>query len=109
MGCWLAIVSVSGCASSWDGSIGAVLSQRKSDGHVFMRTVPRDMAGYLGGLREGDELVSIDEKPVERMSAADVAHALRGRVGTKVNLVVVRGTDQLNITVERCPFRPGRK
>ncbi len=108
IGCWIALVSVSGCASSWNGSIGAVLSQQKSDGHVYIRTVPRDMAGYRGGLREGDELVAIDEKPVDRMEAAEVAHALRGRVGTKVNLIVIRGSDRLNITVERGPFRESR-
>ncbi len=66
------------------------------------------MAGYRGGLREGDELVAIDEKPVDRMEAAEVAHALRGRVGTKVNLIVIRGSDRLNITVERGPFRESR-
>ncbi len=67
------------------------------------------MAGYRGGLREGDELVAIDEKPVDRMPPAEVAHTLRGLVGTKVNLVVIRGSDRLNIRVERGPFRESRK
>jgi hypothetical protein len=107
--CWLILASVSGCASSWGGSIGAVLGQRKSDRHVYVRAVPRDMAGYRGGLREGDELVAIDERPVDRMEAAEVTQALRGRVGTKVNLVVVRGSDRLNITIERGPFKEARK
>ncbi len=67
------------------------------------------MAGYRGGLREGDELISIEDRPVEGMSTDEVTHALRGRVGTKINLVVMRGTDRLNIVVERGPFRGSKK
>ncbi len=91
--------------SSWDGSIGATLSRNNNTGRVSFQSVPRSMSGYLAGLRSGDELIAIEDKPVKGMNGAEISKALRGRVGTKVHLVIIRETDQLNITVERGPFR----
>src|SRR5690242_9449913 len=51
----LLIVCALGCASSWKGSVGAVLGKDNRTGRVFVREVPSGMGAARAGLEEGDE------------------------------------------------------
>ena len=97
--------AVIGCASTWTGSVGAVLGKGKIDGRVFVRDAPPDMAAAKAGVRIGDELVAVDGTPVVAMSPADMHRVLAGPVGSKVKLTVDRGGEKLELTVERGPLR----
>jgi C-terminal processing protease CtpA/Prc len=96
-----------GCSSKWTGSVGAVLGKSNQDGRVFVRDVPPDMPAYKAGIREGDELVAIDGKPVGPMSPEDVHQLLQGDVGTNVTLTVMRGSERREVKVERGPLLSG--
>jgi carboxyl-terminal processing protease len=65
------------------------------------------MGAARAGIAEGDEIVAIGGKNVDRMSAQEVHEALAGDVGTKVTLTVRRdgqGSPR-DVVVERGPFK----
>jgi C-terminal processing protease CtpA/Prc len=94
-----------GCAPSV-GSIGAVLGQDRKNGRVTVHEVAPGLGGAKAGLRDGDEIISIDGQDVRDFSPADVAEALRGPVGSEVALTVVRDrTEIVRVKVQRTPFR----
>src|SRR5580692_8465554 len=74
----LACVVVLGCASHWNGSIGAVLAKSNRDGRLYLRDAPPDMSAAKAGMQRGDEVTAIDAKPVLGMSPNDVHGALAG-------------------------------
>lgn len=86
----LCVSSGVACASPWQGSVGAKLGKRNQDGRVFVREVPPDMAAAHAGLQLDDEILAIDGKPVQPMSADEVHAALAGKVGSFVTLSVRR-------------------
>jgi S1-C subfamily serine protease len=103
----LAAVSSSGlgCASKWNGSVGAVLAKNNHDGRLYVREVPDDMQAAKAGVHPGDEVTAIDGKPVHDLSPDDVHKALFGAVGSKVKLTVVRDGQTLSFDIERGPLR----
>ncbi len=62
-----------------------------------------DTPAQRAGIRAGDLIVRIDDKPVKGMSLDDAVKLMRGKVGSKIHLLVVReGQDKpLEITLER--------
>ncbi len=62
------------------------------------------MGAAKAGLEVGDEVVSIEGKPVGAMSPEAVHEALQGKVGTKVRITVVRAKVSLDVVVERGPL-----
>ncbi len=81
---------------------------------VGMIVAPRDthtvvMAPYVGapaynaGLRPGDVIVKVDDKPTDGLSTSEVADLLKGPKGTVVKIVVTREgyNDPLTFTVTR--------
>jgi C-terminal processing protease CtpA/Prc len=96
---------VLGCSSKWTGSVGAVLGKGNQDGRVFVRDVPADMPAYKAGIRQGDELIAIDGKPVGPMSPEQVHQLLQGEVGSSVTLTVLRGKERREVKVERGPLK----
>jgi len=100
----LALLAVWSCTPTWTGSIGANLGQSKADGRLTVRETPPTLAAYRAGLREGDEIVSIDGHDTAGMSATEVHTALSGKVGSRVTVVVRRGDETLRYEVERGPY-----
>src|SRR2546430_1288199 len=78
--------------------------------HASLRTVTRWVAWALGaaGVRVGDELRSVEGESMDGLTAAAAASALRGRPGTRVELVLMRGTTVRTLHLMRAvvPF-PG--
>ena len=85
------------------GSIGAVL--RPVGGVLRVEEAPPGLAGAHGGLQAGDEVTHIDGADVREMSPDEIRRRLRGEVGSRVRLLVVRGDRVEEITIERAPFR----
>jgi C-terminal processing protease CtpA/Prc len=79
-----------------------VLGQQ-TDGRVFLREVPPDLAAAQAGLKEGDELLLIDGRDVRQMTSDQIHSALEGEVGQPVRLTAVRGQRILRVTVTRTP------
>jgi carboxyl-terminal processing protease len=81
-----------------------MLGKDDHSGRLFVREVPPGMAAASAGVRDGDEIVSIDGVPVGQMSAQEVHERLEGKVGTKVVLFIVRDGTTERIEVLRGPL-----
>jgi C-terminal processing protease CtpA/Prc len=86
------------------GTIGALLGQQP-DGRVVVREAPKGLAADRAGVREGDEILTVEGRDVRQMSAAELHKALSGEVGEAVKLTLLRGKEVLRVTVRRTPAR----
>jgi C-terminal processing protease CtpA/Prc len=108
---WLVVVllvgaAALGCASSWKGSVGAVLGKDNRSGRIFVREAPPGLPADRAGIRVDDEIVAIEDAPVQKMSPEEVHAKLSGDVGTKVRLTLRRaGEPTRDVVVERGPLR----
>lgn len=92
-----------GCAPP-RGTIGAVLAQQ-SDGKLYVREVPADLAADKSGLQSGDQILLIEGMDVRGLPPERVHELLSGDVGQPVKLTVVRGEEVLRVTVKRTPAK----
>lgn len=104
---WLAcaLAFAFGCASTWTGSVGAVLAKDNKDGRVFVREAPSDMPAASAGVQVDDEVMAVDGKVARDMSPEDLHQSLSGKVGTKVRLLVRHGGETREVLVERGPLK----
>lgn len=96
-----------GCAAE-RGTIGAMLAQR-SDGTLFVHSVPPRLAAERAGLRPGDQLLLIDGMDVRMLDDQALVRTLNGEVGSPVRLTVIRGEEVLRVTVKRTAAPPKRR
>ena len=65
------------------------------DGFIKIIAPIDDTPAQRAGLQPGDLIVRIDNRPVKGMSLEDAVHLMRGKVGTTIELSILRtGTDQ---------------
>ena len=100
---WL--VGVLGCLEPWAGGIHAVLRYRGATQTVVVEEAPSGGASARAGLRVGDQVVSIDGVAVSGMTPEDVRRRVRGEVGTRVRIRVVRDGQERDVEIERAPYR----
>jgi carboxyl-terminal processing protease len=84
--------------------VGAVLGKDVTSGRLYVREVPPAMGAAAAGIRDGDEVIAIDGEPVGEMSPREVHARLRGGVGTKVVLLIVRDGVTRKVEVQRGPL-----
>jgi len=53
------------------------------------------------GIRTGDKIISVGGKPYDGSSIDQAVAAMRGKPGTKVDLVVLRGNDEMEFSIIR--------
>jgi C-terminal processing protease CtpA/Prc len=102
------VAQLAACGSSQVGSIGAVLSRSRATGAVHVREAPEGLAGAEGGLLEGDQVKMIDGILVDDLDAARIQRLLRGEVGSKVVLTIVRGDEVMHVEVTRAALGSAR-
>ncbi|PCH85283.1 MAG: peptidase S41 [Piscirickettsiaceae bacterium] len=73
------------------------------DGFVKIIAPIDDTPAYKAGVKAGDLVIRLDEKPVKGMSLADAVKIMRGKPGTDIILTIIRdGEDRpLKITITR--------
>ena len=73
------------------------------DGFVKVISPIDDTPAFKAGLKAGDLIIRLDDKPVKGMSLNDAVNIMRGKPGTKINLTVVRQGENnpINFTIER--------
>jgi S1-C subfamily serine protease len=100
---FFAALAASGCAptTSVPGSIGAVLKRDAVTGVVVAHEIPVGMAAERAGLRAGDRVKMIDGIHVDELDGSSVVRLLRGPVGTRVTLTVVRGEGVYQLAIVR--------
>jgi carboxyl-terminal processing protease len=84
------------------GGIGALLSRNQAGDLVMTPT--RTGPAIRGGVKDGDILVAVDDKPIKpEMSVNDIIVLVRGDIGTKVKLTLRRAGQPgtMDVTVVR--------
>ncbi len=79
--------------------IGARIGRR--DGDLTAVRVFPDSPADKAGLQDGDALLYIDGDPTRPLTLREAVSRIRGRAGTRVTFDVLRGEEQLEITVKR--------
>lgn len=97
----LACASCLGGGGGPSGSIGAVLVRDNVTGAVRVQETPDDHAASEAGLDIGDQIKMIDGILVDDLDPDRLRALLRGKVGSKVTLTVVRGEEVLDIELAR--------
>lgn len=98
---WMLIV-VSACGGSWVGGIHARLGWSEARG---LRVVEVPSGGAArAGLLPNDRVVAIDGESVAGLTQAEVVERLRGPVGSRVRLDIVRGEEPMSLEIERAPY-----
>lgn len=72
-----------------------------TDGYPIVDTAFEGAPAYNAGVRDGDAIISVNGTSLQNLDSGHVVSLLRGASGTTANLVVRRGSQQLNITVVR--------
>lgn len=73
------------------------------NGYVKVISPIDDTPAYKAGIKAGDLIVNLDNKPVKNMSLNDAVKLMRGKPGSKIKLSVMReGSDSpINFELER--------
>ena len=85
--------------------IGAYLDQ-KSTGFVrIVRPIPTSSA-EKAGLQAGDQIISVDGRSMRGKEINDVINLIKGPLGAKIRLGILRGSRTLTATVTRTRIEP---
>lgn len=87
------------------GGLGIVVGME--DGFVKVISPIDDTPAQRAGIKAGDLIIRLDEKPVKGMSLDEAVKLMRGRPGTDIKLLVVREGEEkpLSISVTRDKIR----
>jgi carboxyl-terminal processing protease len=87
------------------GGLGIVVGME--DGFVKVISPIDDTPAERAGIKAGDLIIRLDDKPVKGMSLDDAVKRMRGKPGTKIDLVIVREGQEkpLNFSVVRDKIR----
>jgi carboxyl-terminal processing protease len=96
------------CGGEWKGGIHARMAWSEVGG-LRVLEVPEGGPAWTAGLRAGDRIVSVDGVAVSGRPQAEVVEALRGDVGTTVELEVQRDGEPQTIRIERAPYEAEEK
>lgn len=87
------------------GSIGVVARREPGTGRVVIVEAPAGGAGARAGLEVGDEVLAIDGVAVSSMTRDEFQQAVRGPVGSTVEVDVRRDGLRRRIRVQRMAMR----
>ena len=72
-----------------------------ADGKVEFKDVYEDGPAYDAGIRNGDILVKVDGTKIENMKLTEISKLVKGKVGTKVKINVLRNEEEKTFEVKR--------
>jgi carboxyl-terminal processing protease len=90
-----------GCRSSGVGSIGAVMARDAETQALVVRDAPKGLGAEEAGLKPGDEIVMVEGFLVRDLSTVELRALLRGEIGSKLRLTVVRAGQVRHVEVQR--------
>lgn len=80
------------------GGLGIVVGME--DGFIKVISPIDDTPAARAGIRAGDLIIRLDEKPVKGMSLDDAVKLMRGKPGTEITLTIVREGEDKPLTFE---------
>ncbi|MCR5775105.1 MAG: S41 family peptidase [Lachnospiraceae bacterium] len=81
--------------------IGCTIGMDQELGVCFIASVMEGYAAEEAGIQEGDYFLEVDGEDATGWSSSEVASHVKGKTGTTVDLKMLRGTEELDFTVER--------
>ena len=81
--------------------VGITIEQREDGQGLNITEVTGGGPAQTAGVLAGDRLVKVEGQSIFDMTINDVAAMVRGQEGTSVKLTVLRGTEELTLTVQR--------
>lgn len=88
--------------------IGAQISATRAGEQPEIAGIFPNTPAERAGLRAGDRIKSVDGADVTGFTAEEVATKIRGPEATTVTIVVVRGSQELSVTITRAKLTPPR-
>jgi len=73
------------------GGLGIVIGQR--EGALTIISPIDDTPAYKAGVKSGDIILKIDDQSTINMSLSDAVDLMRGKVGTPINITIVRKSE----------------
>ena len=71
------------------------------NGNVYILEVFDDSPGKKAGFMEGDIIKKVDGVDMQSRDVTEVSYKVKGKAGTKVDIVVLRGDEEKTITLTR--------
>jgi carboxyl-terminal processing protease len=81
--------------------IGAVVTEIEETGEVEIANVMEGTPAEVAGIREGDVFVSVNGEDVTGMTYLEIVSRVRGPAGSTVELVMRRGEELIEFSIER--------
>ena len=82
--------------------IGVTIELTNEDDEGFtVVSVTRNSPAEKAGLQSGDVIVAVEGEAVDPADMTATQQKVRGEAGTKVTMSIVRGTERMDVTVER--------
>ena len=96
------VLLAAGCGGGGGvGSVGAVFGRDNDNHALYVREAPPGLGADEAGLLAGDQIVMIDGLYVRDLSEKEIRSKLRGEVGSKVALTILRSNDVHHVRVTR--------
>ena len=84
------------------GVIGIRFSQTKNDTAAMILQVFDNSPAKATGIKPGDRVIMVSNQTIN--SAIDASHLLFGKAGTNVEVVILRGTERISLTITRASY-----
>ncbi len=85
-------------------AIGLTAQKVGAPARLVVEHVIKGSPAQIAGVRRGDEIVTIDGKPVTGKSLRDIAHMIRGEVGTTVTLTLEHEGQSYGVSLTRVSY-----
>lgn len=87
----------------YEGSyVGIGVAVAQEEAGVVVRYVFKDGPANKAGIKDGDIVIEVDGKKPKDIE--DASARLTGKAGTKVKVLIKRGDEKINLTLERAKF-----
>jgi carboxyl-terminal processing protease len=83
---------------------GVGIQADRREGYVVVLAVRPNSPAERAGVQAGDRLIEADGQAMKGWTMEEARDAMRGAPGTKLHLVVERGTARIDFTLERGPI-----
>ena len=90
-----------GCAETWISSVDAGFRYNTKTNRTVVFEVPPGTISEEAGLKPGDIVLAVDGEDITNASKRAVMVALKGPIGTMAVLTIKRGSNIMEVSVER--------